>query len=78
MGINFQKHVDEAKLEIPDVPVMFMKPPHSLAGPGEIPIPKFVHSAADEQLDFETEMAAIMAKDVRDLKPEEVLDSVLG
>lgn len=57
---------------------MFMKPPHSLAGPGDLPVPRFVHSAADEQLDFETELAVIMARDARDMKPEEVMDNVLG
>jgi 2-keto-4-pentenoate hydratase/2-oxohepta-3-ene-1,7-dioic acid hydratase in catechol pathway len=60
-----------------------MKPPTSLAGPGDIPIPKFVHEDRDEemgaeQLDFETELAFVVSKDARDIKPEQAKDYILG
>jgi 2-keto-4-pentenoate hydratase/2-oxohepta-3-ene-1,7-dioic acid hydratase in catechol pathway len=83
MGANFRKHVQEAGLKIPTQPVLFMKPPTSLAGPGDIPIPKFVHEDRDEemgpeQLDFETELAFVVSKDARDIKPEQAKDYILG
>jgi 2-keto-4-pentenoate hydratase/2-oxohepta-3-ene-1,7-dioic acid hydratase in catechol pathway len=83
MGANFRKHVEEAGLKCPRTPVLFIKPPTSLAGPGDIPIPKFVHEDRDEemgpeQLDFETELAFVVSKDARDITPEEAKDYILG
>jgi hypothetical protein len=63
------------KLELPKVPMLFSKPRTSLAGPGDIPIPK---AAQNDQIDFETELAVVIGKNARDVKDNDALDYVLG
>lgn len=65
-------------MTIADVPVMFMKPYTSLSGPGLLSVPRFVHAASVPQLDYETEMAVILDRETKDIKPENVMDHVLG
>ena len=64
-------------MAIPDVPVLFIKPRTSLAGPfpAKIQIPKI---AQDDTADYEAEMAFILSKDGRDIPESEALDYVLG
>lgn len=63
------------KLTVPKYPVMFTKPPDSLAGPfDDIPIPLI----AQEKLDFEGELCVIIGKDVKNVSESEALDCVLG
>lgn len=64
---------------MPAVPVLFMKPGTSLAGPGDVPIPAFVHADAEgQQLDFETELAFITSREARDVRPEDAHSYILG
>jgi 2-keto-4-pentenoate hydratase/2-oxohepta-3-ene-1,7-dioic acid hydratase in catechol pathway len=66
------------------VPVLFMKPDTALAGPGDIPIPKFVtedkgdEDSGAEQLDYETEMAFIVSTDAKDIKEQDADKYILG
>ncbi|PWN89079.1 hypothetical protein FA10DRAFT_267684 [Acaromyces ingoldii] len=78
LGINFRKHVEEAGLELPKVPVMFMKGPHALSGPGDLYVPKFVYAAEKPQLDFEAELAVVISRDARDVPREQAMEYVLG
>src|SRR5512135_3631532 len=35
VGVNYKKHGEEAGLDVPEIPVIFMKPTTALVGPGE-------------------------------------------
>lgn len=71
-------------MKMPVFPVLFMKPDTALAGPGDIPIPKFVtedpgdEASGSEQLDYETEMAFIVSKDAKNIKEEDADEYILG
>ncbi|KAK4058562.1 hypothetical protein OIO90_000006 [Microbotryomycetes sp. JL221] len=83
LGVNFRKHVEEAGQKMPIEPVVFMKPHTSLAGPGEVLVPKFVHKAESfdgktRQLDYETELAFVVSSDAKNISPEQAYDYVLG
>lgn len=79
LGVNFRKHVEEASQAMPQTPVLFVKPDTSLAGPGKLSVPKFVHSDEEgEQLDYETELAVILSQDAKDVQESEAYKYVLG
>ncbi|UZJ53623.1 hypothetical protein CBS101457_002943 [Exobasidium rhododendri] len=78
IGINFKGHVEEAKMKMPEVPVMFMKGANALAGPGKLLIPKFAKEGEAEQLDFESELAVVLSKDTKDVSEKDALSHVLG
>ncbi|KAM0791531.1 hypothetical protein ACM66B_005980 [Microbotryomycetes sp. NB124-2] len=83
LGINFGKHVEEAGQKMPVEPVIFMKPHTSLAGPGDVLVPRFVHDpepfqGSKEQLDYESELAFVVSKDAKNVKRQDALEYVLG
>jgi 2-keto-4-pentenoate hydratase/2-oxohepta-3-ene-1,7-dioic acid hydratase in catechol pathway len=56
-----------------ELPVFYFSNPHTVLGPGEeVAMPR------TEELDYELEVAAVVARDVRDLTPEGALDAIAG
>lgn len=64
-------------MAIPEVPVLFLKPPRALMGPWPemIRIPRF---AQDGSSDYEAELTLVVSKTGRDIAEEDALDHVLG
>lgn len=67
VGRNYREHVQELGNEIPAEPLLFFKPPSSLQRPGGA----VVLPAASERVDFEGELALVIGRRTRNLKPEE-------
>lgn len=76
VGLNYMKHIREAKRTPPPYPSMFFKPGTSVADYGEpIPAPKITQ---DGQLDYEGELCVVIGKACKDVSKENALDYVLG
>jgi acylpyruvate hydrolase len=74
MGLNYRDHAEEAGLPLPEVPLFFAKFRNSLIGPAdEIVIP-----TASDKIDYEAELAVVIARRCRDLSSEQALDYVAG
>jgi 2-keto-4-pentenoate hydratase/2-oxohepta-3-ene-1,7-dioic acid hydratase in catechol pathway len=67
VGRNYREHVREMGSEIPAEPLLFFKPPSALLRPGGT----VVLPAASERVDFEGELAVIIGRRTRNLKPED-------
>ncbi|KAK4165175.1 hypothetical protein QBC43DRAFT_369305 [Cladorrhinum sp. PSN259] len=78
IGLNYKRHAEEAKMSIPDIPTLFLKPPTSLAGPWPEPtvIPK--HTIASDSADYESELAIVIGKEAKNVSEADALDYVLG
>ncbi|KAF8857963.1 hypothetical protein BDZ45DRAFT_622924 [Acephala macrosclerotiorum] len=78
IGLNYVQHAREAKMEIPKIPVVFMKPSTSLADPYPAPtvIPKF--TLKDDSCDYESELVIVIGKKCKDISEAQALDYVLG
>jgi 2-keto-4-pentenoate hydratase/2-oxohepta-3-ene-1,7-dioic acid hydratase in catechol pathway len=65
-------------MDIPKVPVLFMKPSTSLADPYPAPtiIPKAV--VGDNAADFESELAIVIGKKCKNVSEADALDYLLG
>ncbi|KAF2796699.1 fumarylacetoacetate hydrolase family protein [Melanomma pulvis-pyrius CBS 109.77] len=75
VGVNYQKHVDEAKLPVPSYPVIFSKPADALTGPmSEI----HIHPDASSMLDYEGELVVVIGRDAKNVTESSALDYVLG
>lgn len=73
-GINYRSHAIEMGHEIPDEPVIFLKPPTSMNAPlGEVRIPPMC-----AQLDYEGELAVVIGRRAHRIPPSEALHHVLG
>ena len=76
IGLNYRKHAEETKTKIPEFPVVFMKSPASVVGPGEpIVLPRHLRS---DQVDYEGELAVVIHKPCKNVSREDALNYVRG
>ncbi len=74
LGLNYRDHAEESGADIPDEPIIFMKPRTSIIGPDEpIMRPSFV-----KELDYEAELAIIIGKKGRNIPVSEAKKHVFG
>ncbi len=74
IGLNYRKHAEEAKMEIPPVPVLFSKFQNAVAAPNEpVPLP-----ANAQKFDYEAELAVVIGRQAKYVSEEQALDYVLG
>ena len=74
IGLNFRDHAAESGMEIPQEPVIFFKATSALAGPNDpLVIPKNA-----VKVDWEVELAIVMAKKAAYVTREKALDHVAG
>ncbi len=76
VGLNYRAHVAESQsaTKIPEEPVIFMKPPSSLLGPGG----KIVHPESSERVDYEAELGIIMGQKCSQVAEVEAEDYIFG
>ncbi len=73
-GLNYIDHIRETHSETPASPVIFMKPPTCVIGPGE----SVVHPAISRHVDYEGELAVVIARKARRVAREDALSFVAG
>ncbi len=74
VGLNYRDHAEEVKLEIPKEPVLFLKPPTSVIGPGEA----IVYPKMSKKVDYECELAIVIRKKAKAILEEKTADYILG
>jgi len=74
LGLNYRDHAEEAGADIPDEPIVFMKPRTAIVGPDDLVIrPAFV-----EELDYEAELAIIIGKKGKNIPVSEAKKHIFG
>ena len=75
LGLNYKDHAAETGLKLPTSPVLFPKYRNALIGPADdIIVPR----AAREKLDYEVELAVVIARRAREVSEEDALSYVAG
>jgi len=75
VGLNYKDHAKELGLELPESPVLFLKPPTCVIGHNDsIIYPQHMSS----QVDYEGELAVVIKKECRNIKPQEADEYILG
>jgi 2-keto-4-pentenoate hydratase/2-oxohepta-3-ene-1,7-dioic acid hydratase in catechol pathway len=74
IGRNYAAHAEEHNAEVPETPLIFLKPPSSIIGPGDT---IFLPPQAN-QVEHEAELAVVIGKPGRWISAEEALHHVLG
>lgn len=76
IGLNYKKHAEETKAELPKHPVVFMKLPNVVQHPGEpILLPTKLKS---DKVDYEAELAVVIGKTAKNVSKADALQYVLG
>lgn len=75
IGLNYRDHAQEAKVEIPSAPLIFIKATSSLtAHLSPVILPK----AAPDEVDYEAELVAIIGKTAKNITAEQAPDYIFG
>ena len=74
VGLNYVSHIRECNLSTPTLPMLFMKHPSAVIGPGE-PI---LYPKQAQKVDYEGEMAVVIGRHVRRVSESQALEYVLG
>jgi 2-keto-4-pentenoate hydratase/2-oxohepta-3-ene-1,7-dioic acid hydratase in catechol pathway len=74
VGRNYVDHAREHDAEVPEVPLLFLKPPSAVIGP-RAPI---VLPAQSEQVEHEAELAVVIGKRARAIVPDEAREVIFG
>lgn len=74
VGLNYLDHARELNMELPDEPVIFMKPATAVIGPGDL----IEYPAMSSQVDYEAEIAAVIKQEAKDITAQEAEDYTLG
>ena len=75
VGLNYRDHAEELKKEIPEEPLLFLKPSTAVIGYGDSII---YPSHMSSRVDYEGELAVVIKKEARFVKESEALNYVLG
>lgn len=74
VGRNYAEHAREQNVEVPDIPLLFMKPPTAVIGPGE----SIILPPQSKQVEHEGELGIVIGKIGRWIQANEALDYVMG
>jgi 2-keto-4-pentenoate hydratase/2-oxohepta-3-ene-1,7-dioic acid hydratase in catechol pathway len=74
LGKNYAAHAAEFDSDVPDEPLIFLKPSTSVIGPGDtIPLPSI-----SRRVDYEGELAVVIGRLARSVRAEEAFRYILG
>jgi 2-keto-4-pentenoate hydratase/2-oxohepta-3-ene-1,7-dioic acid hydratase in catechol pathway len=74
IGRNYAAHAKEHEVEVPEVPLLFLKPPSAVIGPGET----IVLPPQSQRVEHEAELVVVIGKRGRWIQPEEASEYILG
>jgi len=74
VGLNYLDHAQEVNLPVPDEPLLFLKPPSSLIGPGDT----IILPPESSRVDYEAELAVVISKKAYRVSGDEAQSCILG
>jgi 2-keto-4-pentenoate hydratase/2-oxohepta-3-ene-1,7-dioic acid hydratase in catechol pathway len=74
LGLNYRSHIEEMKLPVPSLPLVFLKPSTSVIGPDD----KIILPRGWKRIDFEGELGVVIGKKAKDVPEERAKEFVLG
>ena len=74
LGLNYRSHIEEMKLPMPSVPLIFLKPSTSVTGPED----KIILPPDWNRIDFEGELGVVIGKKAKDVPEKNAWEYVLG
>ena len=74
VGLNYRDHAREVGLDLPQTPMLFLKPASCVIGPGE----DIRYPEQSSRVDFEAELAVVIARRCSRIAPDEAPAYILG
>ena len=74
LGRNYAEHARERNVDVPEIPLIFFKPPSAIIGNGS----KILIPPQSNQVEHEAELAIVIGKPGRWIQPGDAMQHVLG
>jgi 2-keto-4-pentenoate hydratase/2-oxohepta-3-ene-1,7-dioic acid hydratase in catechol pathway len=74
VGRNYAEHAKEQETELPNVPLIFLKPPSSIINPGEA----IILPPQSQRVEHEAELVAVIGRRGRNIITEEAQNFIFG
>jgi len=74
VGLNYRSHAQEVRMEIPEEPLLFLKPSTAVIGPDET----IVYPAMSGRIDYEAELGVVIGTEAKNISEEVAKDYILG
>lgn len=74
VGRNYVAHAKELGNDVPAVPMLFLKPPSAVLGPGEA----IVLPPESSRVEYEAEIGVVIGRRIRRASPDEAMAAVRG
>jgi 2-keto-4-pentenoate hydratase/2-oxohepta-3-ene-1,7-dioic acid hydratase in catechol pathway len=74
IGLNYLDHAKEFNMEIPEYPLIFMKPPTAVIGNGET----IIYPPQTKELHYEGELGIVIGKKTRNVSVEDAKHYIAG
>ncbi len=75
IGLNYRAHAEESGMALPDHPLIFIKTPNCVIGPGE---PILLPKMAPDEVDYECELVIVIGTQAKNVSVEDAPAYVLG
>lgn len=74
VGLNYSDHAEETGSDVPERPLLFYKPPNTLAAHGDtVALPR-----EKERIDFEAELGVVIGEQCKHVQPEDADEIIEG
>ncbi|MGI5176198.1 fumarylacetoacetate hydrolase family protein [Dactylosporangium sp. CA-152071] len=74
VGLNYRSHADEARMPLPDEPLLFLKPASAVSGPNDpVLLPPLSTTT-----DYEVELGVVIGRTARQARTSEAMGHVAG
>lgn len=73
VGLNYRDHAAELNMDLPEEPIIFLKPPTAVIGH----LDDIIYPNSSKQLDYEAELGIVISKEARNVK-EQNADEFIG
>lgn len=74
VGLNYRQHAAELDMQLPQEPVIFLKPPSAIIGPDDI----IRYPDQSQRVDYEGELAVVIGKQSKDIPLPEASQYIFG
>ena len=74
VGLNYRDHARELGMEIPEEPLLFLKAPSAVIGPGG----EIVYPPQSRRVDYEAELAVVIGRVAKNVKEKDAAAHIFG
>ncbi|MFP4393530.1 MAG: fumarylacetoacetate hydrolase family protein [Desulfohalobiaceae bacterium] len=74
VGLNYHAHAQELGMEVPEEPLLFLKPPSAVIGTGQ----NIIYPGMSQKVHYEAELAVVIGKNGKNITPERAGEHIFG